>query len=148
MRYWSDSEQTTEALGRELARDLRAGDTVWLLGGLGAGKTAFVRGLARGLGCAGGTSAAGPVTSPTYTLVHEYGGGRVPLFHFDVYRLAGARGTVAADSLADIGWEDYAARGGICAVEWAQIIEPLPEDGVRVTIRAEAEDGRWITIDR
>ena len=144
MRYWSNSPQETERLGEELARTLQAGDTVWLLGGLGAGKTAFVRGMARGLGC------AGPVTSPTYTLVHEYAG-RAPLFHFDVYRLAGPRGTVSMDGLLDIGWEDYA--GEVRAVEWAQIIEPPPDYGVRVTIDAgerppREENGRWITIDK
>lgn len=119
-------------LGEQMAQTLNAGDVVWLLGDLGAGKTAFVRGLARGLGC------TEPVTSPSYTLAHEYGG-RLPLFHFDVYRLEGY------EALLDIGWEDYLERGGICAVEWAQKLEPLPP-GRRVTFESE-ENGRWITFD-
>lgn len=131
-RIWSDSTETTECLGEGLSRSLQVGDVVWLLGDLGAGKTAFVRGLARGLGC------DTPVTSPTYTLVQEYKG-RLPLLHFDVYRLEGF------EDLLDIGWEDYLERGGVCAVEWAQKLEPLPP-GRRVTFETE-EHGRWITID-
>ena len=106
-------------------------------GDLGAGKTAFTRGLARGLGC------TGRVTSPTFTVVNEYEG-RLPLFHFDLYRLEGE------DALYDIGWEDYLDRGGVCAVEWSERAEAaLPRETVWVSIRrcAESEDWRRITIE-
>ena len=101
------------------------------------GKTAFTRGLARGLGC------RGRVTSPTFTIVNEYDG-PTPLFHFDMYRLPDA------DALFDIGWEDYLDRGGICAVEWSeQVAEALPPDTVRVSIARcpDHEDWRSITIE-
>ena len=100
------------------------------------GKTAFTRGLAHGLDC------RDRVTSPTFTIVNEYQG-RIPLFHFDMYRLPDA------DALFDIGWEDYLDRGGVCAVEWSEnVAEALPEDTVWVDIRRlEGEDnGRCITI--
>ena len=99
------------------------------------GKTAFTRGLARGLGC------RGRVTSPTFTIVNEYSGD-IPLFHFDMYRLGGE------DELFDIGWEDYLARGGVCAVEWSeQVSGAVPEDAVLVDIaRGEGENDRIITI--
>lgn len=104
---------------------------------LGMGKTAFTRGLARGLGC------TGRVTSPTFTIVNEYEG-RLPLFHFDMYRL------LDEDALFDIGWEDYLDRGGICAVEWSeQVSGALPPDAVRVDIARHpgCEDWRRITIE-
>ena len=124
--------EETEAIGEQLAKSLRPGQIVWLSGDLGAGKTAFVRGLARGLGC------EGMVTSPTYTLVHEYSG-EIPLFHFDIYRLNDY------DDLLDIGWLDYLDRGGVCAVEWAQRLNPIP-DGTKVTFEI-TEEGREIHID-
>ena len=102
------------------------------------GKTAFTRGLARGLGY------KGRVTSPTFTIVNEYEGGRLPLFHFDMYRLEGA------DALFDIGWEDYLDRGGVCAVEWSELTEEaLPPETVFVTIARspEGENARVITIE-
>ena len=102
------------------------------------GKTAFTRGLARGLGY------KGRVTSPTFTIVNEYEGGRLPLFHFDMYRLEGA------DALFDIGWEDYLDRGGVCAVEWSELAEEaLPPETVFVTIARspEADNSRVITIE-
>ena len=107
MEYISHSEAETEAFGERLAAALSPGAVVAYRGGLGMGKTAFTRGLARGLGC------RGRVTSPTFTIVNEYDG-PTPLFHFDMYRLTDA------DALFDIGWEDYLARGGICAVEWSE----------------------------
>ena len=107
MQFLSHSTQETEAIGEELAQKLRGGDVLAFTGSLGMGKTAFTRGLARGLGC------RGRVTSPTFTIVNEYEG-RTPLFHFDMYRLG------SSDELFDIGWEDYLARGGICAVEWSE----------------------------
>lgn len=101
MEYISNSPAETEALGEALAARLTAGTVVAFTGDLGAGKTAFTRGLARGLGV------PDRVTSPTFTIVNEYEGGRLPLFHFDMYRLG------SSDELFDIGWEDYLARGGV-----------------------------------
>ena len=136
MDYLTHNETETEALGARLAGALSPGAVVAYRGGLGMGKTAFTRGLARGLGY------VGRVTSPTFTIVNEYEGGRLPLFHFDMYRLG------SSDELFDIGWEDYLARGGVCAVEWSEIVGDALEDGVlRVDIRRGAGEGeRIITI--
>ena len=137
MEYLSRSEAETEALGARLAAVLKSGTVIAYEGGLGMGKTAFTRGLAKGLGY------TGRVTSPTFDIVNEYEGGRLPLFHFDMYRLADA------DALFDIGWEDYLDRGGICAVEWSeQVAEAMPPDTVYVTISRIPEDdhARIITI--
>ena len=129
------SEEETEALGERLAKCLRAGSVVALYGDLGAGKTAFVRGLARGLGI------RGSVSSPTFTIVNEYPG-RVPLFHFDMYRLKNA------EELYGIGWEDYLDRNGICVTEWSERIEEaLPEDAVRVRIRRLSDSERSVSIE-
>ncbi|MCB7513410.1 MAG: tRNA (adenosine(37)-N6)-threonylcarbamoyltransferase complex ATPase subunit type 1 TsaE [Clostridiales bacterium] len=135
MMYLSHSEEETEQLGERLGQALSPGAVVAYTGGLGMGKTAFTRGLARGLGC------TERVTSPTFTLVNEYPG-RIPLFHFDVYRLSGS------DALYDIGWDDYLDRGGVCAVEWSEnIADALPEDTVFVRLRrCEAHDN-WREID-
>ena len=136
-RFITNGPEETEALGARLARALGPGAVVAFTGDLGAGKTAFVRGLARGLGI------RDRVTSPTFTIVNEYEGGRLPLFHFDLYRLG------CADELFDIGWEDYLARGGVCAVEWSERMEELLEPGtVRVDLRrGEDEDRRVITVE-
>ena len=135
MQFLSHSTQETEAIGEELAQKLRGGDVLAFTGSLGMGKTAFTRGLARGLGC------RGRVTSPTFTIVNEYGG-RTPLFHFDMYRLG------SSDELFDIGWEDYLSRGGVCAVEWSEnVMDALPEDTVWVRIAREGDTGRCITIE-
>ena len=136
-RFITNSPEETEALGARLARALEPGAVVAFTGDLGAGKTAFVRGLARGLGI------RDRVTSPTFTIVNEYEGGRLPLFHFDLYRLG------CADELFDIGWEDYLARGGVCAVEWSERMEELLEPGtIRVDLRrGEDEDRRVITVE-
>lgn len=106
-------------------------------GDLGAGKTAFTRGIARGLGI------REPVTSPTYTIVNEYMGGRLPLFHFDMYRLADE------DALFDIGWEDYLERGGICVVEWSENVPGAMVGAISVTISRipDREDCRKITVE-
>lgn len=136
MEYLSHSVSETEEIGAQLATKLHRGSVVAYRGGLGMGKTAFTRGLAKGLGC------RGRVTSPTFTIVNEYGG-KTPLFHFDMYRLE------SSDALFDIGWEDYLERGGVCAVEWSEnVADVLPDDTVYVTIaRHETEDGwRIITI--
>ncbi len=136
MEYTTNSEAETEALGERLGRVLRPGTVVAYTGDLGAGKTAFTRGLARGLGC------PERVTSPTYTVVNEYEGGRLPLFHFDMYRLGGP------EELYGIGWEDYLARGGVCAVEWSEnVSEALEADAVRVDLRrGGTENQRHIVI--
>ena len=138
MEFRTRGEAETEALGARLAAVLSPGAVVAYRGGLGMGKTAFTRGLARGLGY------KGRVTSPTFTIVNEYEGGRLPLFHFDMYRLEGA------DALFDIGWEDYLDRGGVCAVEWSELAEEaLPPETVFVTIARspEADNSRVITIE-
>lgn len=127
MEYRTETPQETEALGEALGRVLPPGSVVAYTGGLGAGKTAFTRGLARGLGI------QDRVTSPTYTIVNEYEGGRLPLFHFDWYRLSDA------EELFDIGWEDYLSRGGVCAVEWSENAPEVLEDPIRVDIRPEGE---------
>ena len=136
-RFITNGPEETEALGARLARALEPGAVVAFTGDLGAGKTAFVRGLARGLGV------QDRVTSPTFTIVNEYEGGRLPLFHFDLYRLG------CADELFDIGWEDYLARGGVCAVEWSERMEELLEPGtIRVDLRrGEDESRRVITVE-
>ena len=136
-RYVSNSEGETEDLGRRLGLRLGPGAVVAYTGDLGAGKTAFTRGLARGL------DISERVTSPTFTIVNEYEGGRLPLFHFDLYRLG------SSDELFDIGWEDYLSRGGVCAVEWGEnVADALEEDAIRVDLRRGESDGqRIITIE-
>lgn len=135
MDVLSHNEAETEALGARLAAALPPGAVIAYQGGLGMGKTAFTRGLARGLGY------AGRVTSPTFTIVNEYEGGRLPLFHFDMYRLADE------DALFDIGWEDYLERGGICAVEWSeQVKDAMPPDTVYVTLSRLPENESWRSI--
>ena len=135
MIYTTHTEAETEALGARLAAALQPGSVVALYGGLGAGKTAFVRGMARAL------SVGTRVNSPTFTIVNEYDGS-CPLFHFDMYRLA------SADELFAIGWDDYLARGGICAVEWSENIEDA-FDGSEVLVRIErtSDTARTITIE-
>ena len=137
MKYITHSPEETRALGCKLAQALWGGAVVAFTGDLGAGKTAFVSGMAEGLGI------EERVTSPTFTIVNEYEGGRLPLFHFDLYRL------VSADELFHIGWEDYLARGGVCAVEWSENVEEaLDGDTVRVDIsRGEDDNSRVITIE-
>ena len=134
MIYLTNSPEETEKIGAALATILTPGTVLAYRGDLGAGKTAFTRGLARGLGY------ADPVTSPTYTIVNEYLGGRLPLFHFDMYRLR------SADDLFDIGWDDYLERGGVCAVEWSENVEEALEDPITVTIEKRSDTERRITI--
>ncbi len=135
MIYTTHSPEETEALGESLAKHLPAGTVLAYRGDLGAGKTAFTRGLARGLGC------RDLVTSPTYTIVNEYLGGRLPLFHFDMYRLQ------SSDDLWDIGWEDYLDRGGVCAVEWSENVEDAMAGAIAVTIEKLGDTTRRITIE-
>lgn len=137
MQYLTHSAAETEELGRRLAAVLRSGDVVAYRGDLGAGKTAFTRGLARGLG------SAARVSSPTFTIVNEYDG-PLPLFHFDLYRLSDA------GELFDIGWEDYLSRPGVCAVEWSERAEEaLPPGTIVVTIERHPsrEDWRAVTVE-
>ena len=135
MEFMTNSPEETEEIGRRLGMVLPGGTVLAYEGDLGAGKTAFTRGLAQGLG------AAEQVTSPTYTIVNEYLSGRVPLFHFDMYRLR------SADDLWDIGWEDYLDRNGICAVEWSENVREALENPVIVRIEKLGEDSRRITIE-
>ena len=133
--FLTHSPVETEAVGAALAAVLTPGTIIAYTGDLGAGKTAFTRGLARGLNC------TDRVTSPTYTIVNEYLSGRLPLFHFDMYRLS------SSDDLFDIGWEDYLERGGVCAVEWSENVADAMENAIYVKIEKTGEDSRKITIE-
>ena len=135
MNYITHSPAETEAVGAALARVLKPGSVIAYRGDLGAGKTAFTRGLAKGLGVKEN------VTSPTFTIVNEYVSGNMPLFHFDMYRLG------SEDELFDIGWEDYLERGGVCAVEWSENVWGAMEDAIVVTISRLDEDTRNIEIE-
>lgn len=135
MEYHTGSERETEAVGEALGKTIAPGTVIAFTGDLGAGKTAFTRGLARGLGL------TERVTSPTFTIVNEYEGGRLPLFHFDMYRLE------SSEELFDIGWEDYISRGGVCAVEWSEKVADALEGAMRVDIRrGDRENERIITV--
>ena len=135
MEFITHNPEQTEEIGVALGKILKAGTILAYEGDLGAGKTAFTRGLARGLG------AKDMVTSPTYTIVNEYLSGRLPLFHFDMYRLA------SSDDLWDIGWEDYLDRGGVCAVEWSENAADAMEGAIRVRIEKIGDESRRITIE-
>ena len=136
MIFVTENERETSELGESLARELAPGAVIALYGELGAGKTAFVRGLAKGMGL------LARVSSPTFTIVNEYPG-EVPLFHFDMYRLS------IEDELFEIGWEDYLRRGGVCAVEWSENVPgAFPPDTIYVRIEKTGEDQRRIVIDR
>ena len=136
MTFFTKNEKETEALGRELAAVVRPGMVVALYGGMGAGKTALVRGIAEGMGL------KARVSSPTFTIVNEYLG-TPPLFHFDMYRLS------SSDELFDIGWEDYLCRGGVLAVEWSENVDDVFEgDTVKVRIeQGKSEGERIITVE-
>ena len=135
MEFITNSPEQTEKVGQALGNAIKPGTVIAYRGDLGAGKTAFTRGLARGLG------SQELVTSPTYTIVNEYLGGRMPLFHFDMYRLH------SSDDLWDIGWEDYLERNGVCAVEWSENVADALEDPVFITIEKLGEDSRRIQIE-
>ncbi len=138
MEYQSYSAAETEAAAEQFAVELKPGDIIFLNGGLGAGKTAFVRGLARGIGI------KNTVQSPTFTIVNEYRNGPLPLFHFDLYRLD------SEETLCDIGFEEYLYSGGICVIEWPDIAHGLAgSQHWEVTIRQDlsvSDDYRCITI--
>ena len=135
MEYLCKNESETEELGASFAKTLAPGAVVAMRGGMGMGKTAFVRGAARGLG------ESGRVTSPTYTIVNEYET-TPPLFHFDLYRLG------SADELFEIGFDDYLARGGICFIEWSENADDeVPFSHIVEIKRVEGEPlSRCITI--
>ena len=134
MTILTKSEAETEAAGERFAKTLPDGAVVALYGDLGAGKTAFVRGMARGMGI------DARVSSPTFTIVNEYLGAR-ELYHFDMYRLA------SSEELFDIGWEDYLNRGGVCAVEWSENVSDAFEgDEITVRIEKTGDSERVITI--
>lgn len=133
--FISESEAQTEAIGEQFAKNLADGTVVAMYGDLGAGKTAFVRGMARGMGL------SCRVSSPTFTIVNEYCGER-ELIHFDMYRLNDS------DELFDIGWEDYLARGAVCAVEWSEKIDDaFYGDEIVVRIEKLGDTGRKITVE-
>lgn len=132
--YYSSSAEDTEAIGAAFAKNLPGGSVVAMYGDLGAGKTAFVRGMAKGMGI------DAHVSSPTFNIVHEYPGER-ELIHFDMYRLS------SSDELFDIGWEDYLARGAVCAVEWSEnVSDAFFGDEFIVTIEKTGDFTRTITI--
>ena len=135
MQFLTFTPEQTEEVGQKLGAALSGGEIIAYVGDLGAGKTAFTRGLARGLGI------QMRVTSPTYTIVNEYLGGRLPLFHFDMYRLE------SSDDLFDIGWEDYLSRGGVCAVEWSENVSDVMNDAITVKIEKRSDEERCITIE-
>jgi tRNA threonylcarbamoyladenosine biosynthesis protein TsaE len=135
MRLMTTSTEETRALGEALARAAGPGDVLWLHGELGAGKTQLTKGLATGLGC------TAPVSSPSFALIHEYGGGRLPLYHADLYRLEGA-------GAVELGLGEYLEGAGLTAVEWG---ERLPEaffrDGLELTLAlGDADDERVLTL--
>ena len=130
MQYETFSEEETFRLGESLARGARAGQVFALNGDLGVGKTVFTKGMAAGLGIREN------VNSPTFTIVQEYEGGRLPFYHFDVYRIGDI------EEMEEIGYEDYFYGNGICLVEWAELIrELLPEHTVWITIEKDLERG-------
>jgi tRNA threonylcarbamoyladenosine biosynthesis protein TsaE len=135
MTFISNSESETAALGEKLGAALKSGDVVALYGDLGSGKTAFVRGVARGMGI------MARVYSPTFTIVNEYEG-KPPLFHFDMYRIGGS------DELFDIGWEDYLDSGAVCVVEWSENVEEALslQNIVKVNFKKLSDTSREINI--
>ena len=139
VEHLSHSEQETEQLGEQVARKLPRGTVIAYTGELGMGKTAFTRGLARGLGC------RGRVTSPTFTIVQEYEDGRLPFYHFDVYRIGDI------EEMDEIGYEDYFYGDGVCLIEWAELIEELlPKKRTEILIEKDLEKGfdyRKITVE-
>ena len=133
--FFSHSPSDTESFAETLAKSLSGGEVIAFSGNLGMGKTCFVRGLARGLGF------VGEVTSPTFAIINEYLGGRLPLYHFDMYRVTGW------DDLYSTGYFEYSESGGVLAVEWSENIEDeLPDDALRITIVRDGELGRRITM--
>ena len=140
MKYITDSYEETEKVAAEFARGLKGGEVIAMYGDLGAGKTAFVRGMARALGI------QDHITSPTFTILNVYEGGRLPLYHFDVYRIADP------DEMYEIGYEDYIGSDGVAVIEWAELIDDiLPDEYLRIDISRDSlddDDHREISIGR
>ena len=140
MIFESFTPEDTFTIGRKLADTVRPGEIYTLNGDLGVGKTVFTKGLAAGLGI------TEPVTSPTFTILQEYDSGRLPLYHFDVYRIGDP------EEMEEIGYEDYFFGQGICLIEWAELIEELiPEEAIAVYIEKDLEKGldyRRIRIEK
>lgn len=135
-KYITSSPEETEKLGCKLGKKLCGGEVIAYRGGLGMGKTCFTRGLATGLGY------TGEVTSPTFALINEYSGGRIPLYHFDMYRISGW------EDLYSTGFFDYQEMGGVIAAEWSENIEnALPENTITVSFKALGDERREIIID-
>lgn len=133
----SNSPADTKKIAAELASTLKGGEVIAFYGDLGMGKTCFVTGLAQGLGF------TGEVSSPTFAIINEYLGGRLSLYHFDMYRVSGW------DDLYSTGYFEYMESGGVLAVEWSENIETaLPDNTIRVTIKRLDEQSREITIAR
>ncbi len=139
MEYISNSYEDTQIIAADFSKGLKSGDVICMYGDLGAGKTAFVQGLAKGLGI------QEPITSPTFTIVNEYSG-RLMLYHFDVYRIADS------DEMFEIGYDEYIDGDGVCVIEWPQLISDiLPKQRYEITISKdynESEDYRKIKIER
>lgn len=133
--YFSQCPEETEKIAAMLANELNGGEVIAFRGDLGMGKTCFTRGLAAGLGF------SGEVTSPTFALINEYLGGRLPLYHFDMYRIS------AWEELYSSGFFEYIEEGGVVAAEWSENIEnALPENTIYVEIEALSENERKITV--
>jgi tRNA threonylcarbamoyladenosine biosynthesis protein TsaE len=133
--FISNSVPETEAIGRRLAKDVNAGSVLALQGGLGTGKTQFTKGLVAGLGA---TAAA---TSPTFTIVHEYPGGRLPVYHFDFFRLEDK------SSITQLGLDDYFFGDGVSVIEWAdRFSEFIPEQARWISFEIKSETARVITV--
>ena len=135
----TNSEKETFALGQKLGAQASPGDVFTLEGDLGVGKTVFTKGFARGLGI------EEPVSSPTFTILQEYDTGRLPFYHFDVYRIGDV------EEMDEVGFDDYVYGDGVCIIEWANLIrEILPENCRKITIEKDPEKGfdyRKITIE-
>lgn len=136
----TNSHEETYAFAASMARAAKPGDIICLDGDLGVGKTVFSQGFAKGLGI------EEPVSSPTFTIVQVYDEGRLPLYHFDVYRISNI------DEMDEIGYEDYFFGEGVCLIEWASLIEELiPENATYVTIEKDVAHGfdfRQITVEQ
>ena len=127
MKYITNSYEETERVAAELAKSLKGGEVIAMYGDLGAGKTAFVRGLARAPGI------EGHITSPTFTIMNAYNG-RLPLYHFDVYRIADP------DEMYEIGCDEYIGSDGVCVIEWAELREDiLPGEYIKINIKKDSE---------
>ena len=135
-KYITSSPEETEKLGFKLGKKLCGGEVIAYRGGLGMGKTCFTRGLAAGLGY------NGEVTSRTFALINEYLGGRIPLYHFDMYRISGW------EDLYSTGFFEYLEQGGVIAAEWSENIEnALPENTITVSIKSLGDEKREITVN-